>query len=391
MDDSEKNHSNEINNINNSTINENKNEESKEISNNKSQNDNNSLNNLINVHEISTKIEGNAKKKNLTFFLNRREREFHEAEQKYLKLQKEIKEIINSPDISEYSKLLNQNSKIISIFSQLNSIMNLFTKNAPWSINNINNSNVNTSKNEINIHIEANNTKILHQYNNEFKYLDNKIKILSDPSHKNYLIQEKELLKEQIEYYEKENKNLKRIQDINEILMSKNLKYPLLKQMMINKMEADYLHLQESYELLKINSEKKKKKIEENDIKIQELINLKESLEKMAKELYNITEFFDIKQLQLIKEEQNNKFEKVKKNNEILINAIEKGKKKYSRNLKDNETNIFIKEKQIEELKKQLEDDDTNIDKMKKENDKLEKPLRDMQKIIWKRIGDNII
>ena len=261
MDENKINHSNENNNINNSKINsEIKSEQSKENSNNKSENDINSLNNLINVHEISTKIEGNAKKKNLTFFLNRREREFHEAEQKYLKLQKEIKEIINSPDISEYSKLLNQNSKIISIFSQLNSIMNLFTKNAPWSINNINNSNVNTSKNEINIHIEANNTKILHQYNNEFKYLDNKIKILSDPSHKNYLIQEKELLKEQIEYYEKENKNLKRIQDINEILMSKNLKYPLLKQMMINKMEADYLHLQESYELLKINSEKKKKK-----------------------------------------------------------------------------------------------------------------------------------
>ena len=384
MDDNEINHSNETNNINNSKINsETKSNHSKENSNNKSQNDNNSLNNLINVHEISTKIEGNAKMKKLTFFLNRREREFHEAEQKYLQLQKEIKEIINSPDISEYSKLLNQNSKIISIFSELNSIMNIFTKNAPWSRNNINHSNLNTSKNDIKIHIEANNTKILHQYNNEFKYLDNKIKILSDPSHKNYLNQEKELLKEQIEYYEKENKNLKRIQEINEVLMSKNLKYPLLKQMMVNKMEADYLHLQESYELLKINSEKKKKIIEENDIKIQELLNLKESLEKMAKELYNITEFFDIKQLKLKNEEQNKKYERLKKNNEILINAIESGKKKYSRTLKDCETNIFIKEKQIEELKKQLEDDDTNLDKMKKENDKLEKPLRDMQKIIW--------
>ena len=363
--------------------------EENSTNNNENEKINNNLNQSININDISTKIEQNAKQLNSSYFLTRREKDFHEAEQLFIKLKKEINEILTSNENSDYSKLLEQNSRILSIFSDLNSIMNIFTKNIPWKRDNLNNSNqdikkLNLSNSEIKVHIEANNAKILNQYHNEYNILDNKIKILGDPSHSNYLIQEKEISKEQIEFFEKEIKNIRRIIEINEVLMNNDIKYPLAKQMIIKRLEVDYENLLESYKLLKLNSDKNKIRVDKNDIQIKELLDLKEKLEKMANELYGITEYLNVKELKQKSEELKNKLNKTKKKNEIIINAIDTGKRKNSRTIKNYEINIYNKEKEIEDLKKQLFEENENLEKMKNENSRLEKPLKEMQKIIKK-------
>ena len=120
--------------------------EENSTNNNENEKINNNLNQSININDISTKIEQNAKQLNSSYFLTRREKDFHEAEQLFIKLKKEINEILTSNENSDYSKLLEQNSRILSIFSDLNSIMNIFTKNIPWKRDNLNNSNQDIKK-----------------------------------------------------------------------------------------------------------------------------------------------------------------------------------------------------------------------------------------------------
>ena len=95
--------------------------------------------------------------------------------------------------------------------------------------------------------------------------------------------------------------------------MNNDIKYPLAKQMIIKRLEVDYENLLESYKLLKLNSDKNKIRVDKNDIQIKELLDLKEKLEKMANELYGITEYLNVKELKQKSEELKNKLNKTKK------------------------------------------------------------------------------
>ena len=319
---------------------------------NKTEINNNTINNTLNINDISTNIYQNSTSQNSKIFRNSHERNFYEAEQSYLKLKNEIHLITNSSKESDITELSKENSKMLIMLNKLNEIMTLFTKNALTIKKNINKKYNNN--NDIKIRIHANNYKIINQYRNEYNYLDNKIKTLNDPSHKDYLIQEKELLKEEIESLENEVKNLKKIEEINNILIEKNLKNPYLQRMLLNRLEVDYNNLELSYKLLNTNSEKNKSRIEENDIKIKELLELKERLEKMAKELYNITEYLDVKELELKKQEDKKQLNRLRKNYNISINALESLKRKYIQGVKNSENERKLKEKKKRKFRKRI-------------------------------------
>ena len=355
--------------------------ESEENKYNTNQDNENIINKKDNDNEKTKKLEIEIPKN----FQNSKEREFYEAAQSYLKLKNQIDKIINSSsDKLNDEQLLEENSKILNIYFKLNNIMTKFTKRAPWLkdervfLDNKHSSEI--IKNKMNL----NNIKLLENYKIEYDYLDNKLKILGDLSHKNYLTQEKELLKQEIEYYENEINNLKKVNEINDILMTKKLENPYLQQMILNRFYADYESKEESYKLLNINCEKNKNQIEANDNKIKELLKLKEELDKMAKELYNITEYINIKEYYLKKEEDEKNLNRLKKNNEILINAFESLNRKNERQIKNFDIKINSKKNLIEKLKKELEDNIDNLNKMINENNRLETPLRELQKLILK-------
>ena len=319
---------------------------------NKTEINDNTINNTLNINDISTNINDNSNFQNSLIFRNIHEKNFYEAEQSYLKIKNEINIITNTSKESDITELSKENSKMLIILNKLNEIMTQFTKDVPMNKRYIKKKLNNN--NDVNIRIQANNYKILNQYRNEYNYLDNKIKTLNDPSHKDYLIQEKELLKEEIESLENEVNNLKKIEEINNVLIEKNLKNPYLQKMLLNRVELDYYNLEHSYNLLKKNSEKNKARIEENDIKIKELLELKERLDKMAKELYNITEYLDVKELEIKKDEDNKKLNRLRKNYNITINALESLKRKYIQGVKNSENERILKEKKKTKFRKRI-------------------------------------
>ena len=93
----------------------------------------------------------------------------------------------------------------------------------------------------------------------------------------------------------------------------------------------EYNDKQIIYDKIMKKIEKSKEIENENNIKLTELKNWKEKLEKIAHDMYNIQEFKDINLLQKKKNEKEEKAKKLISSYNILLNAKKVDAKKYDK------------------------------------------------------------
>ena len=91
-------------------------------------------------------------------------------------------------------------------------------------------------------------------------------------------------------------------------------------------------------------------KIEKNNnTQINELKEMKQKLEQIAREMYGISSFIDVKAQMKLKEQRKQDVNKYQKNLEIINNLIESNKRKYELIIGQNEKEIFkLEQKKLE-------------------------------------------
>ena len=303
---------------------------------------------------------------------------YEQAEILYLKIKSEIDSIIESETENEID-LSKQNVKMLSLFTQLNKITTLITKGTKLTVKSKYTNNNNNKENEQISDPSINNEKIINRYENEYLKLQDKINKFKNPELEENLEFEKRKIISDINFYERENHNLKQLQKINEYRFERQLKNPNTRQVQLKRFENDYEKLKKEYDKVVNNIEKNKQKQKDYDAKLEELKNFKNRIEEMAKDMYNITEFKKVSEAQKEEKEKKKTKENLSKKFQILESAFETNKSKYENAISKKEKILFEKEKEKLSLLREFKIESTKNEKLKNQIDEIYEPIIKMQ------------
>ena len=240
---------------------------------------------------------------------------------------------------------------MLSIFSQLNDVLTLLTETSR-----VKSQKVQPKPKHI-VDPSTNNEKIFAQYKKEYSVLQKRKKQLDDTSYTDRIVSDLDKISEDKVFYAKEIKRLRSEQKLSEIKLSRQMKMPTKAEVNLKRIEMDYENMKKRYDVLVVNIEKNKQKQTENEIKIKELNEFKEKLEKIAMEMYGIKEFVDVSNENKTIKEKEKKLELLKKKIIVFDSAKEVNKKKYEVEIAKKERDIYEMEQNKLRLLKKLKEE----------------------------------
>ena len=276
--------------------------------------------------------------------------------------------------------MLNNMDKLNTILSTVIETGRMYNKKFNVNVkNNNNNVKKNAVSNEQNDknNYEDPNEKLLLMYKKEYEKMKERLELVTSDNYVEKKKKEIEEINKEIEILKKDNKSLRRLQKINdspfrnEFSGEKNTKS--LKEKM-NEFEK-YTNIYNSI-LKKIESTEQSGK--NNEIKLTNLEEKQNKLLDMAKEMYNLTTFDNVSNLQ--KKENDKKYSIIKLKQQIEVNekALESSKNKFQKDFKHNDSYFSNLNKSKEELlniltnkKKELEKYEENIKNLEKDIEQL--------------------
>ena len=272
--------------------------------------------------------------------------------------------------------MLNNMDKLNNILSTVVETGRIYNKkfnvNVKSNNNNVKKNAVSNEQNDKN-NYEDPNEKLLLMYKKEYEKMKERLELVTSDNYVEKKKKEIEEINKEIEILKKDNKSLRRLQKINdspfrnEFSGEKNTKS--LKEKM-NEFEK-YTNIYNNI-LKKIESTEQSGK--NNEIKLTNLEEKQNKLLDMAKEMYNLTTFDNVSNLQ--KKENDKKYSIIKLKQQIEVNekALESSKNKFQKDFKHNDSYFSNLNKSKEELlniltnkKKELEKYEENIKNLEKD------------------------
>ena len=272
--------------------------------------------------------------------------------------------------------MLNNMDKLNNILSTVVETGRIYNKkfnvNVKSNNNNVKKNAVSNEQNDKN-NYEDPNEKLLLMYKKEYEKMKERLELVTSDNYVEKKKKEIEEINKEIEILKKDNKSLRRLQKINdspfrnEFSGEKNTKS--LKEKM-NEFEK-YTNIYNNI-LKKIESTEQSGK--NNEIKLTNLEEKQNKLLDMAKEMYNLTTFDNVSNLQ--KKENDKKYSILKLKQQIEVNekALESSKNKFQKDFKHNDSYFSNLNKSKEELlniltnkKKELEKYEENIKNLEKD------------------------
>ena len=313
------------------------------------------------------------------------------AIEQYNKIKKQINNIILKEPPKNYTESSHKIGIMLDNMNKLNDILTLIIENGRIFNNKklySKNNNVkkktflrkNQSLDQINKKpqtIEEANQKLVNMYKNEYERIKERLEQVTS---KNYVESKRKRIEElnaEIELLEKDNRTLKRDQQISESLLKKEIHGDSISNHIKEKMsECEKYNNIYNNLLKKIENGEQTEK--DNEIIIKNLQEREEKLEAMAKQMYGIYEFDNVKDLEKKEKKKKSDMEKLKKQIEIIDKALISNKKKYENEYKQNEFFIqnlhnskdelltVFKEKkdQLEKCEKKIKNIEDEIEKL---------------------------
>ena len=117
----------------------------------------------------------------------------------------------------------------------------------------------------------------------------------------NNLEKKKEKIKKDLNYFQREIKELQKDQKMKSIIMSKEIKNSKTQLIKTQRVETEYKNLKLKYTHLCNKREKNEQTKKDNEAKLEELKQFKNKIEEMGKEMYDIKEFINVNESNQIK------------------------------------------------------------------------------------------
>jgi hypothetical protein len=301
----------------------------------------------------------------------------------YNKIKKQINNTILNKTPLNYAESSHKITIMLDNMNKLNEILTtiidsgrILTNKKITSYNN--NQNIkNQNKEDKNINIEDTNEKLINMYKKEYEKVKARYEqITSD----DYIENKKNAIKElnsQIEILEKDNKAMRRILKINDSSYKKEFSGDLNPNNLKEKLN-DFEKFNNIYNNLMKKIENEQQSSKNYEIKLKNLEERQQELETMAKDMYGINEFENVKTLEKKEQQKKSDIYKLKRQIEVIDKSINSSKKKYENEFKSNENYINNLNNTKNELlkifkdkKEQLEKQEQNIKNIEDEIDKL--------------------
>ena len=210
-----------------------------------------------------------------------------------------------------------------------------------------------------------NQEKMIEVYKKQLTSLQNRVNQVSKPYFLEELIEKNKKLDDEIDKIKTNIKKLNNEQKLNEIVISKQNKNEQEDKanMLLKRMNMDYNKIVRENEKLSKKIEENKIKESENENKIKQLQEFVDKLRTIAKDMYNITDYENVKleeKNEKKKEETKNQY---KKRIEILKKKKESNIHKYQQEIAINQKKISVLQKQLLDIEKELENEEKEKNK----------------------------
>jgi hypothetical protein len=280
---------------------------------------------------------------------------------------RKIAELENNSNVDKqkvHEFISKQNYELLKYIDNLNKIINIVIDSSKVPHKNTaiykNKKYPPVNNNSIN---EVNNNKLVEVFRKEHLKLDHRFKQISDPNYDEKLEETLAELKDQINFYDTENKKLKISQKQSEAMFERQYKNNNLtlqsKNLEINKVNIEYENTRKLNENVLEKIQKNKISIADKEQKTIELNEWLSKLETIARDMYGITEFMDkenIKKFEKAEKQKNDLKIAMKKKTEVLEKVLFTNKKKFEGEIIKNEKTIGNLEKQKMDLMKQIKE-----------------------------------
>ena len=299
------------------------------------------------------------------------------AENKYYMIKNEIEEKFfnhnNSIDEMDYEQeqkaIAKKNKEMISYLEKLSNVLSMIIENTKI-LNKQNemkkNKRVQQQMTQEQLFQEAeqlnlNNQKFIEVYRKQYTNLQARLNQVSQGDYLQHLENESKELDEKINKMEIEKKKLQNEQKLNEIVINKISKGDNKGNFELKRIAMDYESLKRQQVNLVTKLEQKKQIKSDNEIKLNQLSEFEERLKNIAKEMYNITTFENVKN----EEKNEKKMEEQKKSLTHKIAILEKVKytnrKKYEIENQKNERTIIELQQSKDELLEKIQKADPEL------------------------------
>ena len=209
--------------------------------------------------------------------------------------------------------------------------------------------------------LNLNNQKFIEVYRKQYTNLQARLNQVSQGDYLQHLANESKELDEKINKMEIEKKKLQNEQKLNEIVINKISKGDNKGNFELKRIAMDYESLKRQQVNLVTKLEQKKQIKSDNEIKLNQLSEFEERLKNIAKEMYNITTFENVKN----EEKNEKKMEEQKKSLTHKIAILEKVKytnrKKYEIENQKNERTIIELQQSKDELLEKIKKADPEL------------------------------
>lgn len=294
-----------------------------------------------------------------------------EIEEKFFKNQQTTEDTYLTGLENDQKSISKKNKEMITYLEKLSNVLSMIIENTKILAKQNANSNkkaqnkkkqFNYGNNQMNPEmqyqeqeqININNQKFIEVYKKEYNLLQARLKTVSENDYFSKLEDESRNLDETISGLEIENKKLQNEQKLNEIVINKISKGENKGDIELKRIAMDYESLKRQQANIVSKLEKKKQIQNDNDIKINQLTEFEEKLNTIARDMYNITQYENVKH-----EEKNEKKLTEQKNSllhkiGILEKVVVSNRKKYDMEIGKNEKLIMELEMSRENLLAQI-------------------------------------
>ena len=300
-----------------------------------------------------------------------------QAENKYYKIREELnKKFFNNENQEEYYEEPNEiteskkNKEMISYLEQLNDVLTEILKSnrvQQKEKEKLKKKTVQKTPDQIyqeQMKMNDNQEKIIEVYKKQLATLQSRVKQVSQPNFLEDLIEKNKKLDEEIQNIQLVNKKLNNEQKLNEIVISKQNKNENEDKanMNLKRMNMDYSKIIRENDKLTKRIEEYKRKEVENESKIKQLQEFVDKLHTIAKDMYNITDYENVKSEEKKEKQKEESKIQYKKRIDIL-------KKKKESNINKYGQELMLNNKQIDKLQKKLIEVEKELQKEEDEKD----------------------
>ena len=262
------------------------------------------------------------------------------SEASYYVLKTELENILAKDTFNSPEEIAKQNEEMIFYLKKLNDTLTLIVNNSTSEIEKV----------ETPLSPDEQKKKLVEVYKREYLRLETRLKQLTDPSYEESLNKSLNNLNLEIAKIENENKTLKISQKQSEILIDRQSQNVNKAEIELKRLQMDYENIINQQKLLSEKINKENNVMKDNDEKIKQLNEWQEKLEKIAKEMYDIKEYENVKDEEEKENSLNEKKNALIKKYEVYQKVLKSNNKKYEIEIAKNERIIFNLEKSKTEV-----------------------------------------